>query len=260
MIKNNFKFKKAFTLIELLTVVSIVSLLASVILGSVNSARDQARMSATVQFEAGMLHAIGDQLVGEWRMDETSGNIAVDTSSFGNNGTISGTFQRVPGIRLNGIALHEAVSTIVVPGSKSLNLYKNSFSASIWIKTTSVGDMKIFRIGANAELNYYNGTLRSCFNNCENSMNKPVSDGKWHNVAVIGDTASIRLYFDGILQPANSLPPISDLMTGGVAMGWGTTFEGTLDEFRLYAVPLNVAQVEQLYAEGKKTHEDLASR
>lgn len=254
------KFNLAFTLIELMTVLSILSLLAAVILKSVNTARESARVSAVIQFEAGMLHAIGDQLVGQWKFDETSGNTVYDTSSFGNNGTITGTAEKVTGIRGNGLNLHDGVSTVTIPNSPSLNLSTNSFTASIWTKTNSPGDMKVLRIGPNAELNFYHGYLRNCFNNCENNYVNVVTDNKWHNVAVIGDSVSVRIYFDGKLMPAQTLAPSSASMAGGVSVGWGTTYEGIVDELRLYSVPLNIAQIDQLYAEGLKTHQDLAVR
>ncbi len=251
---------KGFTLIELMTVISILSLMSAVILKSVNNARESARMSAVVQFEAGMLHAIGDQLVLQWKFDETSGNTVYDTSSFGNNGTITGTAEKVTGIRGNGLNLHNGVSRVSAPSSPSLNLSLNSFSASIWTKTNSAGDMKVFRVGPFAELNFYHGYLRNCFNNCENNYTTVVTDNKWHNVAVIGDSTSIRIYYDGKLMPAQTLPASSASMAGVVEVGWGTTYEGIVDEFRLYSVPLNVAQIDQLYAEGLKTHQNLAVR
>lgn len=42
-------YKKGFTLIELLVVIAVISLLSSVVLAAVNSARDKARLSAILQ-------------------------------------------------------------------------------------------------------------------------------------------------------------------------------------------------------------------
>lgn len=257
---QNKNFNLGFTLIELLTIISIISLMSVVVLNSVNRARETARMSSVIQFEAGMLHAIGDQLVGQWKFDETSGTTVIDTSSYANNGTITGTAERVAGARGNGLNLHNGASRVNIAASPSLKLSANSFTASIWTKTNSAGDMKIFRIGANAELNYYHGYLRNCFNNCENNYTTVVTDNKWHHVAVIGDSVSIRIYYDGKLKPDQTLPASSASMSGGVEVGWGTTYEGIVDEFRLYSTPLSIAQIDQLYVEGLKEHQDLATR
>ena len=74
---------KGFTLIELLVVISVISLMSTIILGSLNDAREKGRIAAGQKFGASLHHAIGDELVGEWKFDQDT---FVDTSGWENDG------------------------------------------------------------------------------------------------------------------------------------------------------------------------------
>ncbi len=73
---------KGFTLIELLVVISIVSLISSIVLSSINSTREKGRIAAGQQFSSSMHHAIGDELIGEWKFENDIATEAVDTSGW----------------------------------------------------------------------------------------------------------------------------------------------------------------------------------
>lgn len=257
------KLVSGFTLIELLVVIAIIGILSGIVLGFLNAARESGRITALIQFDTNINHTIGDQLVGEWKFEEAAGTTVFDTSGFGNNGTITGSYSRVKGVLGNALSLFLG-SSVSIPPSNSLNLKKNSFTASIWMKTDNVNDMRVFSLAGDSNsafLSNYQGYLRSCFglpgNECD-ARTLFISDNKWHNVAVIGDSKSIRIYFDGKLRTDHIQSPSSAIMTGGLRLGSFSSYQGLLDDFRVYSAPLEVAQIQQLYAEGLQSHQDLA--
>lgn len=54
---------RGFTLIELLVVISIISMLSSVVFGSVQSAREKARIASGIKFERHTMGALGDKIL-----------------------------------------------------------------------------------------------------------------------------------------------------------------------------------------------------
>ena len=72
---NNLNKTKAFTLVELLVTISIISVISSTILVSLNSARDKSKISAGVQLESSLYQNFGIDEVGIWNLDDNSGNI-----------------------------------------------------------------------------------------------------------------------------------------------------------------------------------------
>ena len=84
------KIIRGFTLIELLVVISIIGLLSSIILASLQSAREKARITAGIAFSANVYHALGDHLIGWWNFDDCPSGQAKDSSAGNNTGVMSG--------------------------------------------------------------------------------------------------------------------------------------------------------------------------
>ena len=71
--------KRGFTLVELLVVISIISFLSSIVLASLNTAREKGRLGAAMQFSAQLQHQQGK--MGYWSFNNGNTN---DESGFNN--------------------------------------------------------------------------------------------------------------------------------------------------------------------------------
>lgn len=72
MIAAKLRYLRAFTLIELLVVISIIGLLSSVVLVSLQSARDKGRIAAGLRFEQHVRSALGDKMIADYIFDESN--------------------------------------------------------------------------------------------------------------------------------------------------------------------------------------------
>ncbi len=256
--------KRGFTLIELLVVISIVSLLSSVVLSSLNTAREKARISAGLQFNAHTYKAFGADAVLIWDFDESSGTVT-DLSGNGNTGTLQNGASRStdsPYNRGSSVSLNGSTQYVSAPNSTSLNV-TGPITLSAWIKPTAIGgDYKVVmakRVNSNPTsyelylgnndgvLSYYNGTqYRSTF---------VPKTNVWTHVAATLNNGRLTLYADGkeVYSATGVTGPTST--TGQFAVGVAGSyvaeyFQGFIDDVRVYTQAITADQIQSIYAYG----------
>ncbi|MDH7600342.1 MAG: LamG domain-containing protein, partial [Sedimentisphaerales bacterium] len=213
-------------------------------------------------------NAADPNLVGWWKMDETSGSIAHDSSGTDNHGTlINGgvwtTGQIDGGLRLDGVDDH-----VSLPIGPLISTLKEA-SFTIWVNWAGTGGgwQRILDFGTGTANYIYlcpsTGTTSSLrvaitANNGvwdEFDSNKGALPTGWHHIAVTvsSSTKQMIMYLDG--EVVGSISNITNTVDrlGNTTQNWlgrsqyaDPYFNGVLDDFRIYNRILTQDQVRQV--------------
>jgi hypothetical protein len=192
-------------------------------------------------------------LVAHWRLDETSGTTAYDSSGNGNDGTLNGNPQWAAG--MIGGALHFDGSSdyVRIPFSESLRvLNSGDFTLTLWLNASEIDkkhivfqQMDLNGLGR-SWLTIGNGnadnTIRTYVGGAWTVSGFVIEAGEWYHTAVVvtegGGADSIQIYVNG--QPEGN--PRQDSMEDcegdfiiGCAKNLTATFtDGLVDDVRIY--------------------------
>ncbi|WP_425399780.1 LamG-like jellyroll fold domain-containing protein [Aeoliella sp.] len=225
-------------------------------------------------------------LVAHWRLDESSGFTAYDSSGVGNDATLTGTQDWISG-QIDGgggCDYSDGDDYFTAPTTTVLNnVNEGSYSVTAWYKPLSVPTGSgadnhayqgvLIKEGWHTGL-YYNYEQRFEFVNYLNGYNwtgtgtwsKTYSTGKFHHLAGVVNLpdGTLELYVDGQLQGTDTFTPGltgQDLGStpwrigiGGPGLTeWRWPAHGVIDGVRIYNRPLNAEEVDQIYSSGTTT-------
>jgi len=192
-----------------LVVISIIGLLSSIVLASLKSAREKARIAAGQKFDIQMYRTYGASAVAIWNLDEGSGSVVNDTSGNGFHGTLSGGVTWTP----QG---QNSKSSLVFSGSNQVtfpNRLADSFSligtdgsakalVTAWIKPVSTTNATGF-VGGLPGILYVGttnqGKVRSLGGGASCVSVKSVPAGVWSHIGVMFEEGKngCVMYIDG---------------------------------------------------------------
>jgi len=202
-------------------------------------------------------------LVGHWKLDETSGTVAADSSGNGLNGTVQGGGTWVAG-KIGGAWQADGTDDyILIPHSASLDI-SNAITVAFWIRAS--GTRQVITKGGTAGSAWYNsygirlnGTVLNWrgdrYANSLLSSSIPNIGTEWTHVAITFDVAvpanNQKIHVNGVLNAQNtSTNPLStntnDVVIGRDNYGSGRWYLlGALDDFRIYneALPTEMIPV-----------------
>ena len=213
--------------------------------------------------------ANGD-LAGHWKLDESSGNIATDSSGNSRHGVLSGDplWQPLDG-RIGGALSFDGaddyVSTPFV-----WNPAQGPFSTFAWVKGGAAGQAIISQADGTGIGRTWLGTtgpqgvLTTTLSD-DGRFTVPlasefvITDGFWHQVGVVWDGSYRHLYVDGV-EVAKDAKVLRQLYScnGGLYFGTAETLEqisfwsGQIDDILIYNSALSASQVEEQFSSSKK--------
>ena len=206
-----------------------------------------------------------DNLIGWWKLDETSGTIIKDASSGARNGTFSGTLSSAntsTGVILSAVSFNN--SNTINLGS-TLDIDDISFSLCAWAKRVGTDDDYIFGQGTTLSNNTslhvgFKTTNKFIFGFCYNDLTTTAAytDSDWNFWVVTHDiyTLTKQIFKNGVLQVATHSAGTGRLNSSNqsffIGKGLGSSqFQGQLDDVRIYNKVLTPAEIMALYGDYK---------
>ncbi|MDD5547771.1 MAG: LamG domain-containing protein [Candidatus Pacebacteria bacterium] len=212
---------------------------------------------------------IVDGLIGYWKFDEGSGNIAQDFSRENHKGTLVNSPTRVDssGCKAGKCISFDGSDDYVDIGLEgNLNPRTNSFSQVVWFKTNIAGQATnasfINQInGGNSRAvtgMFSGGTLRAYVrdenaNSFQPTISGNYADNNWHLFALVRDASAgrLRCYIDGNTDVCNTdISTLGDVNINQTTLGrWpgSGAFSGNLDDVRIYNRALSAEEISRIY-------------
>jgi hypothetical protein len=211
---------------------------------------------------------IDPNLVGWWKFDDGSGNVALDSTDYWNDGILNGDPKWITGKVGGALDFDGEDDYVDLPIGSLISSLKNCTFAT-WVNWAS-GDpwQRIFDFGS-GESSYMfltpsNGNTNTArfamtvFGNWdEDQINAPAAlPTGWHHVAVVIDEAdkTHTMYLDGAFFAANTAIRYTPSSLGTTTQNWlgrsqfaaDVYYSGSLDDFRIYNRTLTLDEIDSL--------------
>jgi len=203
------------------------------------------------------------RLVAWWKLDDGSGNIAIDSSGNGHNGTLAGDASWADGITGGALAFDGDGDYVDIGKDPSFDI-TNQITVSAWIKVSAFDRdwQAIVAKGDRAwrlQRNWDKSTLEFA---CSGLVvpgtdwgqiygTTDVNDGHWHHVAGVYDEEKLCLYVDGKLDasaeaPGNIRVNEEPVYIGGNSQMPNRFWNGLIDDVRIYSYALSAGEISEI--------------
>jgi len=259
---------KAFTLLELLVVITIIGILSSIVIVSMSGSTDSATIAKGKAY-AQQVHALlGSNAVGVWNFDEGSGSTVKDISGYGNNGTLEGDTHFVsPDINGYALSFDGTGDYIDCGDDESLNIVE-AITVEAWLKLNTTQGRYVGII-TKADSNLYSNQSYGLYFDRDTGGGQIwflIADGisrdktfftavfnEWIHVVGVLDDSELRIYKNSIMQQEidRTRDPQRTINHLRIGFMYGQSyFSGLIDEVRIYAEALPATEIQKHYVQG----------
>ena len=206
---------------------------------------------------------LDEKCLGNWKLDEGSGNVASDSSLHQNNGDIFNGATWVNGINGNGLHLDGSNDYVRVGDDNTLDFgSRQDFTIMAWFKTSNSHTGRlVYKVSNHPYNGYYlsvisGNKIQFAYFYNDNTryiqVNRVYNDNNWHMMAGVRNGNVMKLYFDGNLVGSqqgtdNSLANSAFLYFGRDWSG-GYRYNGLVDEVSMYDESLTDGQIRWLHS------------
>jgi hypothetical protein len=206
------------------------------------------------------LNAAVTGLVAWWKFDETSGTAAADSSSSGNNGTLSGAVAWTAG--KYGNALNFTGGSVGFGNPVSLRI-TGSQTIAMWVRPNDFGGRRnpynkayggegTMTIETNGTVSYFYGTSGTDGGSYQ-GVTSPVmlTAGTWTHIALVRDLTNmtVKWFKDGVVVSsvaANYAAAVAGGNSVTVGTGYAGAFQGLLDNITVFNRALGASEVQSV--------------
>ncbi|MDD4409411.1 MAG: LamG domain-containing protein [Candidatus Pacebacteria bacterium] len=261
---------QGFTLLEVLISILIIGIISSMtIMSNMNSSKEKANF-ANIKSVWGVNEGkYIEKLIGKWQFDET-GTLVLDSSTFGNSGTISGVTRKTEDSCLNGGCFEFNGTSDFIEIAKVP--YTSNWTYSLWINRSADNGTwerllsysrsggsydRWFQVQPDDSVN--SGFVDSTAVSRSVSTDKKIELNKWYYLVATFDGKRVRLYVNGVLDKmsddfSTNTPRNSNFSFEigrlGTSSAWTYSFKGLIDEVSVYSDVMTLSGVQKDYVAG----------
>jgi hypothetical protein len=227
---------------------------------------DDIALTPSAPATAGPIAGGDPSLVAHWKLDETEGLMAADSSGYGNHGTLksmTGT-QWTPTAHDGGALEYSGTGQYVDFGNDSSLQISGSVTLSVWVKMNAGNDGAYMGIGGKLRTAPYEGFSLVRHSSgvfrfwCDNgagvlagfdaSSDTGYTDTEWHHIAGVVDDGTSYVYVDGVQQAKTGAVDLHDsgefAHIGKQYSGLADRYwNGLIDDVRIYYRALSAQEI-----------------
>jgi len=198
------------------------------------------------------------KLIGWWKLDETEGAVAADSSGSGHDGTLVGDPVWAQGA-IGGALEFDGEGDYVDLGVSPEFDVTSQITVAAWVKVTAFDvDWQAIVIKGDTAWRLSRSQGNNLHFGCTGMWPEwvhgtaDVNDGQWHHIAGVYNGTELRLYVDGALDASVTAAGLINVNEYPVTIGEnaehpGREWNGLIDDVRLYNHALSAAEIKTLH-------------